>query len=158
MVWDHEGRLLYSGARDNQIKVWDTLRGICIRTISGPQAHTGNVSNLHLLNNSQVLLSSSSDGTMKLWQLVCLLLSSLCFTSFPRFLKHPLVCLLCVAFSAQVQEVLPQFDEKDDTIDSILKADVVSVKAVDKKDKYVSSFFGTLPFAGSHTCFPCVSG
>jgi WD40 repeat protein len=62
-----DGKILFSGARDNEIKVWDVVSGTEMRAIKG---HKGDVRKLALLNNETLLLSASSDSTLKLWELV----------------------------------------------------------------------------------------
>eukprot|EP00698_Gefionella_okellyi_P010754 TRINITY_DN2810_c0_g1_i2.p1 TRINITY_DN2810_c0_g1~~TRINITY_DN2810_c0_g1_i2.p1 ORF type:complete len:636 (-),score=117.27 TRINITY_DN2810_c0_g1_i2:27-1934(-) len=64
--WDSTGETLFSGARDNEIKVWDRLTGKLLRTISG---HKGDIRQLVLLNKEKLLLSASADSTVKLWEL-----------------------------------------------------------------------------------------
>eukprot|EP00455_Lapot_gusevi_P015135 TRINITY_DN1763_c0_g1_i1.p1 TRINITY_DN1763_c0_g1~~TRINITY_DN1763_c0_g1_i1.p1 ORF type:complete len:703 (-),score=276.26 TRINITY_DN1763_c0_g1_i1:121-2229(-) len=69
LSWSPDGRRLYSGSRDSRIKVWDTLRNVEIRSITGIQGHKADVSRLWLLNNERLMLSASIDGTVKVWEL-----------------------------------------------------------------------------------------
>ena len=57
---------VYSGSEDSLIYLWDLLDGNVPKTLSG---HAGPVVSLsaHPKNNS-ILLSASSDGSIKLWK------------------------------------------------------------------------------------------
>lgn len=61
------GRMLFSGARDNTIKIWDCVMHREMRTIMG---HMADVRRLILFSNDQYLYSASLDGTLKLWKLL----------------------------------------------------------------------------------------
>lgn len=78
-----DGSLVFSGARDNTIRVWDVKSHKCIREVKDQNnlllhrrwqvrrrsLHKGDVTNLFVLNNDQFLLSLSFDGTMHLYKL-----------------------------------------------------------------------------------------
>ncbi len=58
------GRLLFAGYDDNECKVWDTLRGERVGTLSG---HDNRVSCLGVSNDGVSLCTGSWDGTLKIW-------------------------------------------------------------------------------------------
>eukprot|EP00768_Dysnectes_brevis_P009288 gnl/Dysnectes_brevis/920_a1021_3944.p1 GENE.gnl/Dysnectes_brevis/920_a1021_3944~~gnl/Dysnectes_brevis/920_a1021_3944.p1 ORF type:complete len:727 (+),score=67.13 gnl/Dysnectes_brevis/920_a1021_3944:125-2305(+) len=60
----HDGKLLFTGARDNTIRVWDTLSGHEVRTLP---AHDADVTQIVFMNRSTLMLSFSSTGIMKVW-------------------------------------------------------------------------------------------
>lgn len=68
-----DGSLVFSGARDNTIRVWDVKSHKCIREVKDQNnlqsLHKGDVTNLFVLNDDQYLLSLSYDGTMHLYKL-----------------------------------------------------------------------------------------
>lgn len=66
LIFSKDGKTLYSGARDNEIKVWDVTTSTELRSIKG---HKGDIRNLFLLQNDSLLLSAATDGTVKLWEL-----------------------------------------------------------------------------------------
>ena len=60
---------LISGSADKSIKVWDVVRGECVRTLDG---HTWRVSALAVFVHDEVkpkLLSASWDSTIKIWEI-----------------------------------------------------------------------------------------
>ncbi|KDO29412.1 hypothetical protein SPRG_05949 [Saprolegnia parasitica CBS 223.65] len=61
------GKLLFSGARDNTIKVWNVAQHREIRIIKG---HTGDIRRIILLNDEQHMYSASADGTIRLLKLL----------------------------------------------------------------------------------------
>jgi len=70
LIFDDEGDILMSGARDNDIKVWDTKEFKEIRQVNNKDnAHRGDVRRLLILNEGQFLLSAGLDGNIKLWKL-----------------------------------------------------------------------------------------
>jgi len=62
LVFNKDGSLLFSGARDNEIKIWSIKIADDIRSI---KYHKGDVTQLALLSKDTVLLSASVDGTVK---------------------------------------------------------------------------------------------
>ena len=78
-----DGSRVFSGARDNTIRVWDVKTHKCIREVKDQNnlqwrrgrrltrrsLHKGDVTNLFVLNADQYLLSLSFDGTMHLYKL-----------------------------------------------------------------------------------------
>eukprot|EP01132_Coremiostelium_polycephalum_P011229 gene11229-13756_t len=62
LAFNRDGSLLFSGARDNEIKVWSVQGSEEIRSI---KFHRGDVTNMSLLLKDTVLLTSSIDGTLK---------------------------------------------------------------------------------------------
>lgn len=83
LTTNSDGSLVFSGARDNSIRVWDVKSHKCIREVKDQNnllsarrrevrrrsLHKGDVTNLFVLNNDQFLLSMSFDGTMHLYKL-----------------------------------------------------------------------------------------
>ncbi|EQC37262.1 hypothetical protein SDRG_05486 [Saprolegnia diclina VS20] len=61
------GKILFSGARDNTIKVWNVAQHREIRIIKG---HTGDIRRIILLNDEQHMYSASADGTIRLLKLL----------------------------------------------------------------------------------------
>eukprot|EP00708_Paratrimastix_pyriformis_P002092 GAFH01000831.1.p1 GENE.GAFH01000831.1~~GAFH01000831.1.p1 ORF type:complete len:897 (-),score=295.41 GAFH01000831.1:8-2365(-) len=64
LLWSRDGITLFSGARDNMIKVWDVGSGKNMRDILG---HKGDIRSLLLLNEEQYLLSSATDSRFIIW-------------------------------------------------------------------------------------------
>lgn len=60
------GKTLFSGARDNAIKVWDLASGLEMRVISG---HKADVRCVQPMNNDALLVSASLDGTVRFYEL-----------------------------------------------------------------------------------------
>ncbi|KAG9402441.1 hypothetical protein AC1031_007055 [Aphanomyces cochlioides] len=63
------GRYLFSGARDNSIKVWHVAQHREMRSIKG---HAGDVRRMILMANEEYLYSASVDGTVRLVKLLAL--------------------------------------------------------------------------------------
>ena len=74
--------ILVSGNADSTVKIWDILTGQCLQTLSGEQIlqwivgrykHTPSGPNKHqsavtcLQFNNKFVITSSDDGTVKLW-------------------------------------------------------------------------------------------
>jgi len=84
-----QGDILLSGARDNEIRVWDVASGKLIRTSTG---HKGDIHQLLLLNQERLMLSASQDSTVRLWEFVRTHLPLfLCEFRFSACLHHYLV-------------------------------------------------------------------
>ncbi|EGC35285.1 hypothetical protein DICPUDRAFT_55281 [Dictyostelium purpureum] len=62
MVFNKDGSMLFSGARDNEIKVWDVKKQEEIRSI---KFNKGEVTSMELLSKDSILLTSSIDGSIK---------------------------------------------------------------------------------------------
>lgn len=62
LAFNQDATMLFSGARDNEIKIWNTKAMELLRVI---KHHKGDVSQVSLLNNDTILLSASIDGTLK---------------------------------------------------------------------------------------------
>eukprot|EP00753_Platysulcus_tardus_P020405 PLAT8027.1.p2 GENE.PLAT8027.1~~PLAT8027.1.p2 ORF type:complete len:756 (+),score=425.52 PLAT8027.1:37-2304(+) len=67
LTFNNAGTVLFSGARDNTIKVWDVALNKELRTIIG---HHGDVRRMVLLNREKFLFSGALDGSLRLWELV----------------------------------------------------------------------------------------
>lgn len=53
-----------NSSKDNTIKFWDIVSGLCIRTIS---SHLGEVTSVEMNSSGTLLLSSSKDNSNRLW-------------------------------------------------------------------------------------------
>ncbi len=61
------GDILLSGSVDKSIKCWSlTPKGTCLRTLNG---HTAGVTDIKLNSVKDTFISSSFDGTIKIWHL-----------------------------------------------------------------------------------------
>ncbi|GIQ89982.1 hypothetical protein KIPB_012610, partial [Kipferlia bialata] len=69
LIWTADCRNLFSGARDNTIKIWSMETQECVRTIAD---HSGDISSMSLLNKETFLLTSSTDGLMRIFKLASL--------------------------------------------------------------------------------------
>ena len=58
--------LFRSGGDDQAVRIWEINTGKEIATLTG---HTGAITSLAIPATSKTLLTSSTDGTAKLWQL-----------------------------------------------------------------------------------------
>eukprot|EP01046_Picozoa_sp_COSAG06_P096318 COSAG06_NODE_42415_length_382_cov_0.462898_2_plen_73_part_01 len=63
LAWSASGATIFSGARDNTIKVWDPRTGLEMRTLTG---HKGDVHRLVILPDNR-MLSAAADGCIKIW-------------------------------------------------------------------------------------------
>jgi WD40 repeat protein len=61
-----DGTRIISGNHTGQIFVWDSKTGECLKTITD---HLGWVSGISLLENENMMITSSYDGTVKFWTL-----------------------------------------------------------------------------------------
>ncbi|OQR82221.1 hypothetical protein THRCLA_11037 [Thraustotheca clavata] len=61
------GKILFSGARDNSIKVWNIAHHKELRVING---HTGDIRRIILMTDEQHMYSASADGTIRLTKLL----------------------------------------------------------------------------------------
>jgi WD40 repeat protein len=59
-----EGNRIVSASADNSIKIWDTNSGTCLQTLP---AHEDSVRGLWIDSSERVMVSISSDKTMKVW-------------------------------------------------------------------------------------------
>ena len=57
--------LVVSGSEDDKIYIWDMVDNNIVQTLTG---HTGIVSGLTCHPEENILLSSSVDGTLRLWK------------------------------------------------------------------------------------------
>ncbi|XP_033126784.1 THO complex subunit 6 homolog [Anneissia japonica] len=64
IVYNSKDNVLYSGCGDNNIYTWDLESGSHKSTLSG---HTNYVHCLSLFNSSNQLVSSSEDGSVRIW-------------------------------------------------------------------------------------------
>ncbi|MBN2535768.1 MAG: WD40 repeat domain-containing protein [Spirochaetales bacterium] len=61
-----DGTRIISGSHTGHISVWDSITGNCIITLT---EHLGWVSGISLLENDNMMITSSYDGTVKFWTL-----------------------------------------------------------------------------------------
>lgn len=61
---DGEGRYLASSSKDTTIKIWDTIMGTCVRSLS---SHTQSVTCVKW-SGKNLIFSSSQDRTIKVWR------------------------------------------------------------------------------------------
>jgi hypothetical protein len=61
-----DGTRIISGSQTGHISVWDSRTGECIKTLA---EHLSWVSGISLLENDNMMISSSYDGTVKFWTL-----------------------------------------------------------------------------------------
>jgi F-box and WD-40 domain protein 1/11 len=59
--------ILVSGSRDKTLKVWDVIKGQCIRTIT--DEHEGSILSMRVNEEKSILLTGSSDATCTIWSL-----------------------------------------------------------------------------------------
>ena len=65
LVFSRDGKTLFSGGRDNVIKIWDVAGAELKSTLRG---HTGNVVALALSPDETILASGSLDNSIRLWR------------------------------------------------------------------------------------------
>lgn len=66
VAFNPDGKLLVS-CSDHDIQIWDTKTGQLLKTIS--EAHAGWVCEIDFNTNGQMLVSGSTDGTIRFWAL-----------------------------------------------------------------------------------------
>ena len=64
LVFTSDGKRLWSGSQDGAITLWNVSDGSVVRTRPG---HSAYVTSLSLRGNDRMLISSSRDSTMKVW-------------------------------------------------------------------------------------------
>lgn len=67
LLFTARGTRLFSGARDNEIKLWDIDAGVELRSIKG---HRGDINNMVLLDSDEsLMLTACTDSFVRVWQL-----------------------------------------------------------------------------------------
>ena len=66
MAWLAASRYVATGCVDGKVRLWDSLSGDCIRTFSG---HADAIQSLSLSANQDYLVSGSSDGTARVFEI-----------------------------------------------------------------------------------------
>ena len=66
MAWLGASRYVATGCVDGKVRLWDSLSGDCIRTFSG---HADAIQSLSLSANQDYLVSGSSDGTARVFEI-----------------------------------------------------------------------------------------
>nr|CAD1836061.1 unnamed protein product [Ananas comosus var. bracteatus] len=68
--WDHEGKRIVGGVGDGSIQLWTIKTGWGSRPdIHVEKAHTDDITGLKFSTGGQILLSRSTDSTLKVWDL-----------------------------------------------------------------------------------------
>ncbi len=66
LTFSPDGKLLASGSSDCKVKVWDLETGKCLFALEG---HTGPISSVFFGTNASEVISTSEDGTVKIWKI-----------------------------------------------------------------------------------------
>jgi WD40 repeat protein len=66
VAWLGASRYVATGCVDGKVRLWDSLSGDCIRTFSG---HADAIQSLSLSANQDYLVSGSSDGTARVFEI-----------------------------------------------------------------------------------------
>lgn len=61
-----DGKNIISGSEDTTIKIWDSITGECLHTLTG---HTSYVSSVRYGKDGKFIVSGSRDTTIKLWNI-----------------------------------------------------------------------------------------
>lgn len=64
--WSPDNQLLASGSHDNTVSLWDTNKGILLKTLEG---HTGWINSVVWSPNGRFLASGSKDNTVRVWDM-----------------------------------------------------------------------------------------
>ena len=72
LTWQESGYVLFSGARDNTVKVWDARSGVELRELEQRSdafgKHRGDVRKMICIPGSPYMITGSLDSTMKVWR------------------------------------------------------------------------------------------
>lgn len=65
----HDGRLIAGSSLDSTIYLWDTNSGYLVQRLGGINGHRDTVYSVCFIPHKDILVSTSLDGTMKMWEL-----------------------------------------------------------------------------------------
>ncbi|KAM5573411.1 hypothetical protein ABKV19_013114 [Rosa sericea] len=66
LTWLGTSRYLATGCMDGNVRLWDSLSGDCVRTLNG---HNEPIQSLSVSSNQEFLVSVSTDGTARVFEL-----------------------------------------------------------------------------------------
>lgn len=64
--WFPSGEVLFSGATDTQVKIWNLMDGTCVQTLAG--VHKRSITRIIPIEKGRNLLTCGSDGLCVLWE------------------------------------------------------------------------------------------
>ena len=68
--WSPDGTKIASGSADRIIKIWDTITGICLKTLAGDNSHKSWVESVAWNFDGTKIASGSEDHTIKIWNTI----------------------------------------------------------------------------------------
>ena len=66
LTWLGTSRYLATGCLDGKVRLWDSLSGDCVKTLIG---HNEPIQSLSVSANQEFLVSVSTDGTARVFEL-----------------------------------------------------------------------------------------
>lgn len=94
VAYSYDSKLVVSGSRDRNVKIWNTATGKCQQTLKG---HSDWVRSVAFSHNSKLIASGSDDKTIKLWDTA----TGKC----QQTLKDHSSCVISVAFSHSSKQI-----------------------------------------------------
>merc|ERR1712127_373099 len=64
--WFPSGEVMFSGATDTQVKIWNLMDGTCVQTLAG--VHKRGITQIIPIEKGRNLLTCGSDGLCVLWE------------------------------------------------------------------------------------------